>query len=191
MTRTKLLLGSAGLCVLLSACYIQREAFEIDEDRDGWPFGQDCDDNDPSVGPDCSDDRDGDGYPAGIDCNDNDPTIHPGAAEICDDGVDNDCDGDVDYADPSCTCTTNAQCDDGDPCTADVCGADSHCAWTPDPTCGDGGFGDGGVVPGGAGCGCRAVSTGGGALAGLGWMGLALLLTLRRRRRASSARRGG
>lgn len=40
-------------------------------------------------------DRDGDGANGGIDCDDNDPSAAPGAPEVCD-GVDNDCDGQVD-----------------------------------------------------------------------------------------------
>ena len=42
-------------------------------------------------------DRDGDGSPAGEDCNDARDDIFPGATEICD-GLDNDCDGEIDEA---------------------------------------------------------------------------------------------
>jgi hypothetical protein len=42
-------------------------------------------------------DTDGDSYPAcGNDCDDSNPGVHPGAAEICGDGVDQNCDGRVD-----------------------------------------------------------------------------------------------
>ncbi|MCB9760113.1 MAG: FG-GAP repeat protein [Alphaproteobacteria bacterium] len=40
-------------------------------------------------------DEDGDGYTADVDCDDQDPAVNPGAAEGCD-GVDNDCDLEVD-----------------------------------------------------------------------------------------------
>ena len=44
-------------------------------------------------------DVDGDGYGESEDCDDQDPSVHPGAAELCDDGVDNDCDGETDEDD--------------------------------------------------------------------------------------------
>ena len=81
------------------------------------PRNDDCDDGDPSVGPPSLwyADPDGDGFGEGapvaptpsceppgpdvvpdwigLDCGPGDPALHPGAPEVCDDGVDQDCDG--------------------------------------------------------------------------------------------------
>ena len=56
-------------------------------------------------------DEDGDGYYSNTDCDDNDPDINPGESEVCD-GVDNDCDGEVDVG--STDGSTYYADDDGD-----------------------------------------------------------------------------
>ncbi|MCB9743575.1 MAG: putative metal-binding motif-containing protein [Alphaproteobacteria bacterium] len=59
----------------------------VDNDHDGR-----IDDDDP----DCREDpidEDGDGYSVDVDCDDQAPEVNPGAEEICEDGLDNDCDG--------------------------------------------------------------------------------------------------
>jgi hypothetical protein len=44
-------------------------------------------------------DADADGFFVGEDCDDADPAVHPEAAEVCDDSIDNDCDGMIDAED--------------------------------------------------------------------------------------------
>jgi hypothetical protein len=80
-------------------------------------YDEDCDDRDPEVGPPSlwypDNDRDGHGAGAahsptptcdapagnygpdwrGLDCDDRSPTVYPGARETCEDGIDQDCDG--------------------------------------------------------------------------------------------------
>lgn len=101
----------------------------VDADGDGVPANgepADCQDGDAAVFPGADDvvgddvdadcdgfdgiDRDGDGWPANADhlpdCDDADPTRHPGVLErsgaVCEDGIDNDCDGLADREDRSC-----------------------------------------------------------------------------------------
>ncbi|MCP4916457.1 MAG: hypothetical protein GY913_05995 [Proteobacteria bacterium] len=93
---------------------------EGDADGDGHRSTEDCDDNDPDAWEFedwyADDDADGFGDPLTLtedcgapvdswvlepgDCDDTDANIHPNAPEICD-GIDNDCDVDVDDADDS------------------------------------------------------------------------------------------
>jgi hypothetical protein len=60
------------------------------------------------------------------DCNDGDPEIYPGAIEVCDDQVDNNCDGIIDTDDPACPepCIPTAGTEQGKTCKD---GIDNDC----------------------------------------------------------------
>ena len=103
-------------------------------------------------------DNDGDGFAieggscGAVDCDDNNAAINPGAAEVCDDTTDNDCDGNMDCDDNECTnapvCDTGGGpevCDDGIDNDGDNkvdCADKKDCG--KDPACSGGGGGPGG-----------------------------------------------
>jgi uncharacterized protein (TIGR03382 family) len=105
-----------------------------------------CDDSDPCTLNDtcangtCSGDpldADSDGYApedcGGDDCDDSDAAVNPDADEVCDDSVDNDCDGLTDSEDPACQGCPDL---DGDGFASDACGGtdcdDDNAAVNPD-----------------------------------------------------------
>jgi hypothetical protein len=61
----------------------------------------------------------------GGDCDDTDPTVYPGAPEVCNDGIDNDCDALTDCDDPICdldpVCAGSDMDGDGVDDSIDVC----------------------------------------------------------------------
>jgi hypothetical protein len=66
-------------------------------------------------------DDDGDGYTVGQgDCNDHDPTVHPAVPEICDNGIDDNCNGATDTSEP------DADGDGYGPCQGDCNDADPN-----------------------------------------------------------------
>jgi Cys-rich repeat protein len=112
----------AGDCTLVVSC---------NSDAD-CPAGQVCVNG--VCAPDvCEEDIDGDGYPTidcgGPDCDDADASVHPDATELCD-GLDNNCDGQIDENCPP-VCASDADCAAGQVCISGLCWlgclADSDC----------------------------------------------------------------
>jgi len=72
-----------------------------------------------SCGAPSTDDFDGDGSIDSVDCAPEDPNIHLGAAEICNDGIDNNCDSLVDCADNNCLVLPECELADDDDTSGD------------------------------------------------------------------------
>jgi hypothetical protein len=73
--------------------------YGFDLDDDGWS-DESCEDVSCYF---CDDPGEGWAEPSG-DCEDDDPSIYPYAEEICDDGIDNNCDGLTDMEYDGCAC---------------------------------------------------------------------------------------
>ena len=104
------LITVALFCSMAGCAYVTKEEFEQywDKDGDGWPLGEDCNDDNKDVHPyaadvrgdgcdsDCSTEKDDDNddWPNSADCAPDDPTIYPCSdSEKDGDGIDSDCDG--------------------------------------------------------------------------------------------------
>jgi hypothetical protein len=112
------------------------------DDNDGDAY-TDCDDSDCGTDSVCLPvDNDNDGFDTTVDCNDEESSINPNALEVCDDGVDNNCDG---TTNEGCTVGTPEIDDDGDQYCDD---ADLDGVCTDGSLAGDCDDGDAAINPG-------------------------------------------
>lgn len=131
-----------------------------DDDSDGYYAiacgGDDCDDTAAVVHPGAAEicdgrdndcdmvlpanelDADGDGVlVCDDDCDDADPNIGPHRPELCDDGLDNDCDQQIDTLDPACNGGESSSSSEGDATTGSVTSGeqgDTPTSGSPDNT---------------------------------------------------------
>ena len=137
-------LGFAGACIFISA---DEHAGRFDQDGDGIPWPDDCDDTNPAVAEDCGPvsnldtvDDDGDGFSeADGDCDDTNASLSPADADL--DGYST-CDGDCDDtngnlspadADLDGYSTCDGDCSAADPgfypIDTDEDGEEDYCGW--------------------------------------------------------------